>query len=614
MKKHLSFVLSVCALVILSGLCDSASGQIINTIAGTGAPGFSGDGGPATAAQLNRPFNLVADNAGNVLIADHINNRVRKISPAGIITTIAGISLGGFSGDGGPATAAKLSQPTAVAIDHIGNIFICDYANNKIRKVDTFGIITTLAGIGGTAAYSGDGGPATAAQLSLPYGVTTQPDGSVYITDHGNNRVRKVSTSGIITTVAGNGTYASAGDGGPATAASLKNPIGIAFDPSGNMYISETPNYTVRKVTPSGIISTVAGVGSIGSTGDGGPASAAYLGSPWGLSADNLGNVYIADRGASKVRKIDAAGNIYGIAGNGALAFGGDGGPATAAQLFALTGVYASPDGSKVYIADIENNRIRMVSCPLPPITGVTATACEGATITLSHTSTGGKWHSSDTSLATIDSVTGVLALIDSGVVTISYSDTTNCGLSTVNTTVSVDALPYAGIISGTDSACPGYTVTLSGSVAGGTWISKHPPVATISGTGLVSAIATGIDTIIYIVSNLCGSDTASFIFRTRDIEKCIAEHAGTEHIEKQGMLVNVFPNPFDNTLAIRVEAATTTKCSIYICDMAGRAVFCETGMQTNSEVLLAPTIPPGMYILEVRSETATERMKLIKR
>ena len=615
MKNTLPFYAFIGALILAIFSYISANGQIINTIAGTGIAGFSGDGGPATAAQINRPFNLVVNNAGYVLFADHSNNRVRKISPSGIISTIAGNGPMTYGGDGGPATAASLSQPTAVAQDLIGNVYICDFTNNRIRKIDTFGIITTFAGIGGSAAFSGDGGPATAAQLSLPYGVLTQPDGSVYITDHGNNRVRKVSPSGIITTVAGNGIYASTGDGGQATAASLKNPIGITFDPSGNMYISETPNFTVRKVTPSGIISTVAGVGTIGLTGDGGPPTAAHLGDPWGLSSDIMGNVYIADRGASKVRKFNAAGYIYGIAGNGALAYGGDGGPATAAQLFALTGVYASPDGSKVYIADIENNRIRMVYCTLPPITGVTGPACEGTTVTLSHTSTGGKWQSGDTSIAKIDSVTGVASLTDSGVVIISYSDSTNCGISTINTTVSVDPLPYAGIVSGTDSACPGYTVTLSGSVAGGTWLSKQLPVAAISGAGVVSAIATGIDTILYIVTNPCGADTASFIFRTRDIEKCIAEHAGIGNTKTQrAITLHTFPDPFENKLTVSIDAANIGKYNLYLYDLTGRTILHEIGTETKHEIPLAPTIQPGMYILEVRSEDAIQRIKVTKR
>jgi len=283
----------------------------VSTVAGRptgyGVGGYSGDGGPATEALLNQPTGVAVDASGNLYIADKNNQRIRRVDINGIITTVAGSGPiptqwpydGGYSGDGGPATEALLNQPTGVAVDASGNLYIADANNNRIRRVDINGIITTVAGSGPTGwqngGYSGDGGSAIGARLSYPTGVAVDVAGNLYIADTNNNRIRKVDASGIITTVAGNGTAGSNGDGGPATEAQLNWPRGVAVDVPGNLYIADCRNHRIRKVGASGIITTVAGNGTAGSNGDGGPATQAQLNWPVGVATDASGSFYVSD-------------------------------------------------------------------------------------------------------------------------------------------------------------------------------------------------------------------------------------------------------------------------------------------------------------------------------
>jgi hypothetical protein len=281
---------------------------IITTVAGNSLAGdttptgdLSGDGGPATQAHLKKPQDVVFDTAGSMLILDSANNRVRKITPDGIITTVVGAGplgdgKGGYQGDGGPASQAWLNRPAGLAMDAANNLYIADTDNFRVRKVSPDGIMTTIAG-NGMKDRSGDSGPATQASLVDPHGLTFDAAGNLYITDFDQHVVRKVSPNGIITAVAGTGTAGFSGDGGPATAAQLNKPHGVAVDTAGNIFIADTFNYRVRKITPDGIISTVAGVGAKVFAEEGGLATTAGLRGPMGVAVDREGNLVISDTG-----------------------------------------------------------------------------------------------------------------------------------------------------------------------------------------------------------------------------------------------------------------------------------------------------------------------------
>lgn len=394
----------------------NARGKLV-TVAGNGTAGFSGDGGPATKAQLNSPRDISLDASGNLYIADAANNRIRKVDTSGIVTTVAGNGMGDFSGDGGPALSASLNFPIAVETDSAGNLFIAD--NARLREVNTSGIINTVAGNGqfgagpdggpppthielglveglamapdgslymaadinngtirkvspagvvttvvgtGFPGYSGDGGPARKAQLYGARDCALDAAGNLYIADTDNSRIRKVNRAGIITTVAGNGVPGYSGDGGRATSAKINYPYALEVDADGTIYIADTGTSCVRKVTPAGIITTIAGIaGLYGNTGDGGRATRARLNLPEGVALDRQGNLYVSDFNNCNVRKIDTAGIITTVAGNGVPGFSGDYGPATAAQLLNPTGLILDSAGN-LYIADTFSNRVRRVN------------------------------------------------------------------------------------------------------------------------------------------------------------------------------------------------------------------------------------------------------------
>jgi uncharacterized protein (TIGR03437 family) len=348
----------------------SAFGQTytISTVAGNGGYGFSGDGGPAVSAQLYNPSCVAVDSAGNLYICDSGNFRVREVSN-GVITTVAGNGTPGYSGDSGPATKAQLNGISGIAVDSAGNLYIADEFNNRVRKVSN-GAITTVAG-DGTPGYSGDNGPATSAELSGPSGVAVDSAGNLYICDAGNFRVREVS-NGTITTLVGTGTAGYTGDNGPAASAAVSYPSGVAVDSAGNIYICDSGNNTVREIS-NGMIITVAGNGTPGFSGDNGPATSAQLAEPKGVAVNSAGNLYIADFGNDRIRQV-ANGVITTVAGNGTYGFSGDNGPATNAQLDVPEGVAVGAAGS-VYIADLGNGRIRELVALSVSISAVTNAA-----------------------------------------------------------------------------------------------------------------------------------------------------------------------------------------------------------------------------------------------
>ena len=381
--------------LIAAMLAVVCRGQVITTVAGTGQAVVPGDGGPALSAGVQMPMGIVADSAGDIIFYEGGDWRLREVNTGGIIGTLAGNGtiappFGGSLGDGGPATNAifgSANQFQGVAMDAAGNLYIADPGTLRVRKINTAGIISTFAGGGGVGG-GGDGGPATSASLGSPSGIAVDRAGNVYIADVQFGRVRMVNTSGTISTVAGGG---SGGDG-PATSAALQGPFGLALDSQGNLYIAEGLGGTgtsmrVRKVTPSGTISTVAGGNGIGFSGDGGPATQAQLDQPLGLAVDSAGNLYIADFGNNRVRKVDSSGMIITIAGAGHIAGNstniGDGGPPAAASL-QPSGLSFDASGN-LYISDYSGYRVRKITFGAKPRGLSTSAASLFFAATLAH-------------------------------------------------------------------------------------------------------------------------------------------------------------------------------------------------------------------------------------
>jgi sugar lactone lactonase YvrE len=348
-------------LLILLVLPIMSEAQMITTFAGNGTWGYSGIGGPATAAELAEPRGVAVDNSGNVYIACWgAGSHVLKVNASGIISVFAGNGTTGYSGDGGPATAAELYYPTTVGFDGLGNVYIGDATSKRIRKVTPLGIITTFAG-NGTYGNTGDGGPATAAELGYPAGISFDASGNAYIADQDNNNVRKVNSSGIISTFAGNGTAGYSGDGGPATAAMLYGPVRVIVSGSGDIYIDDYSNSRIRKVNSSGVISLIAGNGTTVFGGDGGQATAAELAGPVGIASDIYGNIFIADMGNNRIRMVNSLGVIKTIAGTGVAGYNGDCIQATFAELNAPIGVAVDGSGH-IFFSEDGGNRIRILS------------------------------------------------------------------------------------------------------------------------------------------------------------------------------------------------------------------------------------------------------------
>jgi len=598
-----------------------APAQTIHTVAGNGLGGYSGDGVAATAAMLNNPAGVALDGAGNIYIGDVNNFRIRKVNTSGVISTIAGNGTLGFSGDGGAATTAELDGAYGVTVDGPGNVYFS--ANNRIRKVNTSGMISTFAG-NGTAGFSGDGGPATAASIADVYGVAIDASGNLYIADLYNYRIRKVNTSGIISTYAGNGSSGYSGDGHPATDAAIGGPFYITFDGLGNLFFSDYLNNVIRKISASGIISTIAGNGIAGYTGDGGPATAAELHWPYGIALDGAENIYVGEFYNNRIRKINTSGVISTYAGNGSPGFSGDGGPATAAMFTDPWGVATDASGN-VYIVDDNNERVRVVTPPSTPVfdsgsaqslvvcensvanainsllavtdpgalltetysvtvspahgaitagggvtTGTSGTSvaptgwaytpatgysgtdtfgiqvsngantaattiyvtvnplpvagaitgvgavCVGAMVTLTDPTAGGVWSSATTGIVALSGSAGLtvaVAGIAAGMDTVYYSVTNSCGTAVVSAIVSVNPLPVAGSITGATGICPGGMDTLADTATGGVWSSATTGIATVSGSALltvaVTGVAAGIDTVYYRVTNSCSTAEA---------------------------------------------------------------------------------------------------------
>ncbi len=352
--------------VLVRALLAPTTVPVIQSIAGTGAEAGSGNGALARSAALDHPVAVAVEPSGAVLFIDA--NRVQRVTEQGTIVTVAGTIESGYAGDGGPATSARLDAPQALAVRGDGSIFIADTANNRIRRVDPHGVITTVAGTGDPT-FSGDGGPAVDAGLDAPAGVAVGFGGRLLIADSGNNRIREVSDTGIITTFAGTGDVGYLGDGGPATSAEFDRPQGIAVDAEDDVFIADTVNDRIRKVDSDGLITTVAGDGVRGFAGDGQEATQAAIDLATGpfnsagqaIAVDSSLDLFIADALNNRIRRIDVHGVITTVAGDGEEGYSGDQGPATGARLDLPLGVAVAQDGA-VYIADSGDNRIRRVS------------------------------------------------------------------------------------------------------------------------------------------------------------------------------------------------------------------------------------------------------------
>jgi trimeric autotransporter adhesin len=344
-------------------ILKAAPASIINTVAGNGTVDYGNDAGTATAVAIS-PIGVAVDSKGNLYIAE--GSRIRKVDASGIITTAARYYPPGKGMFSDPGILIGIAVQNGIAVDSAGNLYIADRTSHCIRKAIQSGVVTIIAGTG-SLGFENDGRQATSAPLSNPWGVAVDSAGNLFISDTGNQRIRKVDASGIITTIAGNGNRGFSGDGGPAAEAQLNMPSDVAVDSTGNLYIADQVNQRIRKVTPAGIISTVAGNGTSGFSGDAGRANSAQLNNPCSVAVDSAGNLYIADSGNHRIRKVTPAGIIITAAGDGTTKgrwmgdYGGDGGPATAAQLSKPIDVAVDAAGN-LYIADLGNFRIRKVS------------------------------------------------------------------------------------------------------------------------------------------------------------------------------------------------------------------------------------------------------------
>jgi sugar lactone lactonase YvrE len=328
---------------------------LISTIAGNGTASFAGDGGPATAARFATPSDVTRDDAGALYIADTGNHRIRMVDPSGVVTTLAGTGTAGFGGDNGQAADAKLDSPTGLVRDTAGNLYFSDTGNHRIRKITLDGVVTTYAGTG-EAGNAGDGAAATAAKLSAPTYLALDATGNLYVSDRDNHRVRKIDAlTRKMTAVAGTGTAGSGGDDGPAASAQLKEPAGLALGLDGSLYIADRGDHRIRQVSPTGTITAFAGTGIAGYAGDGGPATAAQLSSPTGVAIDPGNNVYISDSGNHRIRRITPNGPIASFIGTGSAGWAD--GQRAVARLNNPGALHLF--GARLLFSDLDNQRIR---------------------------------------------------------------------------------------------------------------------------------------------------------------------------------------------------------------------------------------------------------------
>jgi hypothetical protein len=576
----------------------SASAQNIITITGNGTAGFSGDSGPATAAQMNAPTGVASDMFGNIYIADYGNSAIRKVDKAGIITTFAGSSTGvaGYSGDGGPATLAKLNYPTCVSFDASGNLYISDVSNHVVRKVDLSGIISTVAG-NGSASFSGDGGPATAAGIIYPDLVAFDAAGNMYIPDYNDHRIRKVSTSGVITTIAGNGSAGYSGDGGPALSALLNQPMGLSFNAAGELFFADSHNDRVRKIDITGTITTVAGTGLHTSGPDGSPATASSIGFPTSTIHDASGNLYIAELDFNRIRKVDAAGIITTFAGNGFSAFSGDRGHATACSFNHPIAMTIDVAGN-FHIDDYYNNRIRTIpAAPVATFSLSSTSICQDSCLQLANMDAfmldSFRWSANGVLIPSTGSMPTTLCFASAGPQPVSLYMYNVNGADTFNLPFTVNPTLHPFI---TES---GGVFSASGTYSTYQWYKDGVAIS-----GATTATYTSVEPGTYQVEVSAGGCTAK--------SNTITTVASTEGLSNARELpISLTPNPNSGSFTLSGYTNSAEKVSIDVTNSIGQVVYNSQVAVSNgairSNISLSERLPSGIYLISIRAADAKE-------
>ncbi len=623
-KKTLTALLLALSPAFAQAQASCATGSIISTFAGSHVSGYSGDGGSADAAAMGSPYAVAADAAGNVYIADYFNNVIRMVSHAGIITTVAGTGVAGYNGDNIPATAAQLNGPMGVTLNG-GNIYIADKFNERIRVIDASGKITTIAGTGlhGGAAgieYANEV-PATAANLTYPVSVALDCSGNIYIADWGSQTVRRIDAAGIIHAFAGTreGTYN--GDGIPATSAALNSPACVLADCSGNVYIADSWNNRIRKVSTDGTISTIAGNGAPTYSGDGGAATAASIWIPTGITFDACGSLYICDWQNNLVRRLGTDGNISTFAGQNAdnwHGYDGDGHSPDSAKMY-LPASLAIDGLGNMYIADYGNNVIRAIgisSGSLPAerkyIAGTTQdmTVCENAiaapvntqlsiadavsgiqetwSVTIQpHHGTLSGFNASAVSRSGITTPTGITYTPDADFTgTDSFTVVMNDGTTAASTTVNINIIPQpvAGTITGSTNTSDGNSISLTAANAdaNGVWSSSNTDIATIDQSGKVTGISNGIVNIAYTVTNGCASKSATASIAI--INDNLTESKPV-----------LYPNPNNGTFQYEFVSDKDEQLALAVIDVTGRIVYTQPVSATTGANFVKVSLPAGI-------------------
>lgn len=555
----------------------SSFSQTISTIAGTGTSGFSGDGGLATAAELNTPTSTAIDAAGNLYQVELLNHRVRKIdATTGVITTIAGTGTPGFSGDGGLASVAQLNHPIAIALDAAENIYIVDAFNHRIRRISAItGNITTVVGTGAPGS-SGDGALATIAKLYIPAGIVFDAAGDYYIISQGNHKVRKVTFgTGIISTIAGTGTAGFSGDGGLATAAEFDSPAGITIDATGNLYVADNSNHRIRKIDNStGNISTIAGIGSAGFSGDGSLATAAELNNPIGITLDAAGNFYIADNSNHRIRMInEATGIISTFAGVGTAGFSGDGGLPTAAELNYPYTIMFDAVGD-IYIPDGFNHRIRKVSFCTPNTGTDTRSECNPFV-----------WIDGNTYTSNNNSATFVLQNVGG------CDSTVTLDLTITNVDVSVTQ-------NGTD-------LTANELVASYQWLDCNDNYSALAGETFRTYYGLTDGSYAVEVTYYGCKDTSNcFVVSTSGVQ---------EETENTNITFTGYPNPATDQFTISSTNEEINNLNYQVFDITGKLLLDGEITEKNTSISIS-NLEKAMYFIKIqRNNTIVETIKMIK-